>query len=94
MAVDSNPITGILRRKRRARCRHTQRKSYEDKGGDASGVSTHKEHQGLLTTSRTKRQADPPSEPPVGINPANILVWMSSLQNHERIIFCFNSWKP
>ena len=35
-----------------------------------------------------------PSEPPVGINPANILVWMSSLQNHERIIFCFNSWKP
>ena len=93
MAVDSDPITGILRR-RRARCRHTERKSCEDKGGDGSAVSTPKEHQGLLTASRTKRQADPPSEPPVGINPANILVWMSSLQNHERIIFCFNSWKP
>ena len=94
MAVDSNPITGILRRRRRARCRHTERKSCEDKGGDGRGVSTPKENQGLLTTSRTRRQTDPPSEPPVGINPANILVWMSSLQNHERLIFCFNSWKP
>ena len=39
MAVDSNPITGILRR-RKARCRHTGIKSREDKGGDGSSVST------------------------------------------------------